>query len=174
MSNFKALINVTPNDIKKDGTTNIKIRITHRRKVNYISTDLFIFPTEMDRVTGQFKGQNQNYLTLKVNEWLSKCIKADMELGGRREFLTVSQIKKYILSINENPENKIDFYEFTDELIAITKKKGTADNFKFLANSLKSFCGDELPFLKINLSFLNNYEIFLTGKTGQTDHLIPE
>ena len=58
MATFKAVILTGKKDIKEDGTTNIKIRITHLRKINYISTELYINPVQMDNKTGQVKGKN--------------------------------------------------------------------------------------------------------------------
>ena len=60
MATFKALILRSKFDTKKDGTTNVKIRITHKRKTNYLATDIFIFPEQMDIITGQITGKNKN------------------------------------------------------------------------------------------------------------------
>ena len=163
MATFRAIILRGKFDTKNDGKTNIKIRITHNRKTNYIPTKIFIFPHEMDRVTGQFSGPNKNSLTLSVNEWLNKCIKADMELGDRAQFLTVSQLKEFILKGNINT-TALDFFVFTEELIAMTKKESTAKYYGFFAQSLKSFCGATLSFSDINLSFLRRYETYLINR----------
>ena len=40
MSTFKAVVLKGKNDLKNDGTSNIKIRITHNRKINYIPSYL--------------------------------------------------------------------------------------------------------------------------------------
>ena len=42
MSTFKAVLLKGNIHLKDDGTSNIKIRVTHNRKADYISTDLFI------------------------------------------------------------------------------------------------------------------------------------
>ncbi|MDR1199858.1 MAG: transposase, partial [Prevotellaceae bacterium] len=44
---------------KKDGTYNIKIRITHKQKKKYLSTPFFVSEKEVTR-TGKIK--NQHYL----------------------------------------------------------------------------------------------------------------
>ncbi len=41
MASFNAVILKSTTDLKNDGTTNIKIRMTHNRKLSYISTDLY-------------------------------------------------------------------------------------------------------------------------------------
>lgn len=163
MATFRAIILQGKQDINKDGRTNLKIRITHKRKANYISTKHFIFPSEIDRTTGQFLGNNINALTISSNEWINKCMKADMELGDRAEYLTVSQIKEFILKGNLNALG-LEFFDFTKELIASTKKEGTAKQYRFFALSLESFCGPTLPFTNITLSFLKRYETYLYNR----------
>ena len=163
MASYRAVILRSKLDTRKDGKTNIKIRITHNRKTNYISTKYFIFPSEMDRVTGQFKGSNKNSITLNINEWLNKCLKADIELDDRAQFLSVSQIKEYILKGVINMK-VLDFFEFTNELVAMTKKKSTSEQYGYFAISLKEFSGPILPFRDINLSFLKRFETYLYKK----------
>lgn len=46
--------------IRLDGTTNIKIRVTHKRKVDYISTDLYVNPNNFEK--GIAKGKNASFI----------------------------------------------------------------------------------------------------------------
>ena len=55
MSTYKAVILKGKNHIKDDGSSNIKIRITHNRKADYISTDLYVIPTSFDEKAGVVK-----------------------------------------------------------------------------------------------------------------------
>ncbi len=68
MAVFKAVILKSVNDTKGDGTTNIKIRITHQRKISYIATDLYIDPKHMNNKEGLSKtGKNKNFMLLISN-----------------------------------------------------------------------------------------------------------
>ena len=163
MATFKAVILTGKKDIKDDGTTNIKIRITHFRKINYISTELYINPAQMDNKTGQVKGKNRSIINLRITDWLLKCRKIDIELGESRNLFSAADIKAKILN-NSDPEQTIDFFEFSEELIKSTKKKGTSEQYKYAVSSIKKFAGESLPFSEINLKFLQRYEAFLINR----------
>ncbi|MBT3384196.1 MAG: hypothetical protein HN778_13610 [Prolixibacteraceae bacterium] len=174
MATFKAIILKGTKDLKADGTTNIKIRITHNRKINYISTDLYVNPTQMDNKTGHVKGKNQNFINLRINNWLQKCLKVDIELGERRNLMSIAEIKSYILNDNIS-SNQLDFFVFADHLINTTKKIGTAEQYKYSVKSLQNFTGQQLPFSEINLSFLQRYEAYLYNrgvKNGVINYMI--
>lgn len=61
MATFRAVILHGGRHTKADGTTNIKIRITHRRQQQYISTDLYCKPGlfQQGLVTGQDSGRGK-------------------------------------------------------------------------------------------------------------------
>jgi len=163
MATFKAVILTGKKDIKEDGTTNIKIRITHLRKTNYISTEIYINPVQMDNKTGQVKGKNRSIINLRITDWLLRCRKIDMELGEGRNLLSAADIKAKVLN-NSTSEQISDFFEFAEELIQKTKKSGTAEQYGYTVASLKKFAGGLLPFSEINLSFLQRYETFLLNR----------
>ena len=47
MATFKSVVVTTKNHIKADGTTNIKIRIYHKKESQYVPTDYYIDPLLM-------------------------------------------------------------------------------------------------------------------------------
>jgi len=154
MATFKAVILKSSNDLKNDGTTNIKIRITHNRKINYIPTDLFILPSEMDNKSGTAKnGNNKDFLNVRIGDLIQKYRKSAIELGDRVESMTVSQIKTHLLS-GVSKTHQIDFLQFINNFInnysTSTLSSGTKENYYFLMLSLKSFSGNLLPVSEIN------------------------
>ena len=67
MATFKAVILKSTNDLKNDGPTNIKIRITHNRQINYIPTDLFVIPAHIDIKSGTAKsGPNSDFINFRI------------------------------------------------------------------------------------------------------------
>ena len=67
MASFKAVILHWKNDLKHDGTTNIKV--THLRKVNYINTDLFIIPSHFNNKEGVLKGSiNKDFVNVQLSQ----------------------------------------------------------------------------------------------------------
>ncbi|NQU33804.1 MAG: phage integrase SAM-like domain-containing protein [Bacteroidetes bacterium] len=164
MATFRALVLKGKNDTKADGSTNIKIRITHRQKVNYISTDLYINPTEMDNKTGLIKyGPNKKFVNQRITSYLNKYQKKEIELGDQSDYMSVAEIKKYILT-GKSSSFEIDFFEFVEEFAKSVRVKGTADKYLSLVASLKKFNGDKLPVSDITLSFLFQYHDYLRSR----------
>ena len=196
MSSFKAVIFSGENQRKSDGTNNVKIRLTHNRKADYISTDLFVVSDSFDSKSGVVKsGKNKDYINLRITDYIHKYQRKDIELGERRDFMTVKQIKAYLLE-DKIKSGALDFFEFAEESLKTVHAVGTLRWHNSAIASLKLFVGNQLPFSEINLTFLKRYEIFLkrqgvsnginnymrsfrslfnkAGKSGQSEHLIPE
>ena len=175
MATYKAVILQGNLDTKNDGTTNIKIRITHLRNVNYISTDLFVIPQQMDRKQGVVKsGPNKDFINMSITNWLQRLRKADIELGDQRNYMTVTELKKSLLN-GKSSSQQIDFFEFIKEYNSTVNVWNTANNFNALASSLKSFVGNYLPVSEINFAFLKNYENYLRSrgvKNGITNYMV--
>lgn len=158
MSTFKAVLLKGNIHKRKDGTYNIKIRITHKRKSDYISTNLYVHWQHFDRDSGTVDGGgNREFININLTEKLLYYRKEDLKLGDRREFMTVQEIKKYILSGKSTGE-KIDFYEFVNEYLVSVKESGTRETYESLLASLKRFAGNELAMSDVNLRFLEDYE----------------
>jgi hypothetical protein len=164
MATFKAVILTGGRNEKTDGTTNIKIRVTHLQKINYISTDLYIDPTQLNKKEGVIKsGRNKDFINLRITDLLQKYRNADIQLGDRRDHMTVNDLKYYLLSGKSN-SSQIDFFEFSQKFSRSVKVKGTAQQYEFLVASLKSFVGPILPISEINLSFISRYESYLRSR----------
>lgn len=161
MATFKSIILIGKRDIKRDGKTNVKIRILHKNKPAYISTELFVFPSQMNRTTGFVEsGNNSKYVNISITQWLLKSQKAELQLGNKTNLMSAVQIKDFILK-EDNYGAGISFYEYLDELLKITKSKGTADGYRFCMRRVKAFAGNTLYFSDINLNFLLRFEAFL-------------
>ena len=161
MATFKAVIFKGNNQVKADGTSNIKIRITHKRKADYIPTDLYVLVNDMNIATGWAKsGPNKEFINHRISSLLNIYQEKDIKLGDSREYMNVSDIKIHLLD-GKSSGNEIDFFDFTADYIKTVKVKGTADQFIALVASLKIFNGERLPITDVTLNFLMRYEIFL-------------
>ncbi len=164
MATYKAVVLKGTNDKKSDGTTNIKIRITHRQSINYIPTDMFILTSHMDNKAGAVRsGPSRDFINTRIAGLLKTYREKDMELGDRRDYMSVSEIKQHLLTGKSNG-NEIDFFEFAGEFIEKVTVKGTSDQYKALLASLKLFNGVKLPVNEINLNFLMRYEMYLRSR----------
>jgi hypothetical protein len=73
MSTFKAVLLKGNNHLKEDGTSNIKIRITHNRIADYISTDLYIVPSDFDEREGIARyGKNKDFINYRITDKLKE------------------------------------------------------------------------------------------------------
>lgn len=158
MSSFKAVIFSGENQRKSDGTINVKIRLTHNRKADYIATDLYVLPDSFDSKSGVIRsGKNKDYINLRITDHIQKYQRKDIELGERRDFMTVKQIKAYLLE-DKKKSGALDFFEFAEEYLKSVNSAGTLRWHNTAIASLKLFIGNQLPFSEINLSFLQRYE----------------
>jgi integrase len=164
MSTFKAVLLKGPNQVKADGSGNIKIRITHNRKSDYIPTDLYILIDQIDHKTGWAKsGVNKDFINFRISSIINGYQEKDIMLGDRRNRMTVKEIKEHLLN-GKNCISEIDFFKFAENYIKKVRVKGTADQFVALINSLKIFNGERLPVSEINANFLLRYEYFLRSR----------
>lgn len=175
MATFKTLI--VPGRQKQDGTYNVKIRVTHNRKVKYISTPFYVSSSEISKRKKDGKEviriKNQS-VTDKTDEIIVEYKKRMLSLGMGVESWSVERLVGFLSS---NPETfSLDFikygWEHGDKLIA-QGKVSTGKSYHIAMNSLKRFLGrDSLDISEITVGFLKSYEQYLreepvyTGKAS--------
>ena len=169
MATFKAVILSGENFIKTDGTTNVKIRITHKGKQQYVSTKYFVpVNTEKKIFWDHATGRAKNFTDAKtindqVHNIINSYIKTEALLGDSANWMDVNRIKAEI-TINKSNTN-IDFFEFADSLIYKLEKAGkdkTAQWHQSPVNALKLFVRhDKLNALSITTHFLRQFEAYL-------------
>ena len=92
MATFKA--EVYAHQKKKDGTYNIKIRVTHNGEKRYLATPYFIYKEDITQKT--FKIKNQHYIDL-TDEMIRTYRKRLDRWGERQTSMTMEQIIRIIL-----------------------------------------------------------------------------
>jgi len=158
VATFKAVILKGKIHVKEDGTTNLKIRITHNRKADYISTDLYVTPDKTKK--GYSAGSNSEYVTDRTTDYISKYQKAYLNLGEKTKFMTVKELKQ---SITDEKQNEIDFIKFADNYmiqLQAQKKEGSFRAARGLLVNLKAF-SPTLYFHQIDSRFLTRFETYL-------------
>ena len=142
---------------KKDGTFNVKIRLTHNRVTRYIDTSHFVTEKQLDR--------NKKIRDSFVSEPIYRSIKkyrdiiADIE--HKLSVISCDQLKEILVQ----KEKPIDFIAFSRNHInqlLIEKKKNSAGTLRSVVNSLKDFFRRDLVLIsEINSSMLKHYEKYL-------------
>ncbi len=164
MSTFKAVLLKGNIHLKDDGTSNIKIRITHDRKADYISTDLYIIPSDFDEREGIARyGKNKDFINYRITDKLKEFRLLDIQLGDRKERMTVKEIKA-IMNSGTTEIKMIDFFEFAEAYLENMNSKSHKRNMTSFVSILKTFSGEKLKFTDINVPFLLRFESDLRKK----------
>jgi integrase len=162
MATFKAV--VEKHHKKMDGTYNVKIRVTHKRVVKYMATQLFVAKEE---VTKSMKIKNQPVLDV-LEETVRKYRNACNALGERLEAMTTEQIVDHLKRLREESAFRLDFIKFGEEVIASLEKsgrKGTAGCHGTMLGALKRFTGREsLDISEITVTFLDGFVDWINGQ----------
>lgn len=155
MATFKAVILKGKIHVKEDGTTNLKIRLIHNRKADYISTDLYVIPDKTKK--GYHEGNNAEYVNDRITDYLSKYQKAYLNLRDKARFMTVKEVKQ---AVTDDKQNEIDFIKFADNYmiqLQAQKKEGSFRAARGLLVNLKAFA-PTLYFHQIDSRFLASFE----------------
>lgn len=158
-----------PHHIKADGSCNVKIRLTHNRKIKYIAT------TEFAR-----KGEYTKDLTIKSNTLIKRLStlidnmqNVISEIGTFPvQAMSVEQLAKTIETKLSNEEFQLDFFEWADKCIKYkkehTKSISAASNYSVAMNNFKTFIGlPTMDIREITSTLMRRYEEHLVEKYGK-------
>ena len=150
MATFKAMIK--KGNKKADGTWNVVIRFTHKTKVRFIPTTLYI--TKKD-ITASFKIKNANILD-RCNDIIKEYRNRLSELSLEFNDIDIDTIVSYI---RQKKENKgVSFTEFAAKWIEESTINGIK-NYKTALNALCSFVGrDNIQCEEINVKTMKAFE----------------
>ena len=129
---FKAV--VYADNKKKDGTYNLKIRVTHNRRSLKVSTNIYVFPDDLGR---KLQIKNQEIIDL-ADDLIRRWRYLVNRLGIAAEVMDVKQIVQYIKESEITGEGfHLDFIEYGRK-VAASKSKGTARSYDTSLNALKT------------------------------------
>ena len=165
MATFRAVILTGQRHTKADGTTNVKIRITHKRTHQYISTDLYVRPDDFDN------GQTPDaWVNSRIFDYLATYSNRYVRLGDLSHRLTSSELKRELLRTSETAE--VDFWEFAYHYLRNLErlgKTGSLRGFRGVVGHLRTF-RQNLRFSDIDRGFLEAFEAYLR-RSGVNDAL---
>lgn len=154
MPTFKAEIQ----NKRRDGTYNVRIRVTHNREVRRFSTNLYVTENEVTR-----GGKIKNTQVLDISEDIvSKCRAICNGLGMEVLDMPIDALVdklKYYLTGGDT--FRLDFLEYAERKIP-DKSKGTVLIYKAAINALRRYVKeDSLDISDITVSFLRGFEAFI-------------
>ncbi len=145
---------------KKDGTWNVKIRISYKRKSSYINTQHYVVQKQL---RSDLAIKDQTLLSM-LNPVLDGYRKKISELGEKLQRYTAESLTR-LLTEGELVPEKINILEFgakrINELDA-AGRQGSRDDMKKVVNSLRDyFKVDFVPITEIRSKMLVSYEAYL-------------
>lgn len=151
---------IKKDELKSDGTYNVKIRFTLNRKMRRLATSFFVTPEQLTKSFKLKEGSNvKNDIDSLINIYRNQCIKLQTELNN----YTIDDIMEFLNGEREKKQT-IDFIKFSREWIASATIKG-APNYTTAINALIRFIGkEELDINLITLDFLEKFKSFLNSE----------
>ena len=130
-------IEIRKNELKKDGTYNVKIRMTYNREVKRLSTNIFVRPSDL---TKSFRLKNPKFIKeaeALVRQYQEICAALPLESSN----YSMDEILEFI-RVTQEKSKSIDFLQFCKEWIEKTEIKGSK-NYKPAFNTFVSYLGKE-------------------------------
>lgn len=156
MATLKAIIR--KEDKRSDGTWNVKIRITHNRKVKEIPTTMYVSKVD---VTSSFKIKNRAILDKcddLIREYRQRINALNLELNDMPLQLIVERIT------SRSTSEGVDFVEFVDKWMERNANKPGLATRRTAVNAFIRFFGrDIIMCSEITSKVMREFEQSLTG-----------
>lgn len=156
---------------RPDGSFNVKIRITFKRKSRFLSTNLFASNTDLTLRTLKLK---QGNLLIRCNALIGEFQKALLDLSPFTLIeMDVDDVVKVILASSKKEQFRLDFFEWCDQQIA-AKTPGARHNYIIAVNAFERFLGERrIDINSLTSSMLQDYSKYLDEEKkhhGNTKH----
>lgn len=151
---------IRKNELKSDGTYNVKVRLTQDRKVKRLSSSLFVTSKDLTKSFDFKEGTlMKREIDNLIRNYQEKCAKLQVELNH----YTLEDIVEYLNGEREKMQ-PVDFIQFSKEWLHSTNIKG-AKNYMSAVNSLVAYIGKEhLDIKEITTSFLSGFMEYLNQR----------
>ena len=150
-------------ELRSDGTVNVKLRVTHNRKVRYVATDYYVLPKSFDDKTGRIlpggeydkdkAEEANNKIQIKKGIMLQK-----VERQKNVRFMDISSL----MAILRDKRAEYDLYAMLDARVRKFEKAGNMnyrDLMKKTKTRVEEFTGHSLvPFESIDPAWLMRFE----------------
>lgn len=160
MTTFKA--EVSKREKRKDGTYNVKIRITHKRVVRRYATQMYATDSEITR-SGKIKNQiildNTDGI---IKEWRRKLL----SLGEQAEQMNVNDVVRFLTSTKE--EENIPMFPWMLRYAEKIKKPTTRYNYIQSIRTFEKWVGYDIYFTQLKSAMLREF----LEKHGANGHRI--
>jgi integrase len=159
MATFRAVILRGKNQIRSDGFTQVKIKITQNRVAAYIPTDLYVRPGDFR--AGFTTGQDASWINGRILTYLKVFTDRYIKLGDVSYEMTAHEIRKAVTT--EDEKQRIDFIAFAEshlKRLSDENRIGTLRGYKWVIEHIKKF-HSPLYFDEIDSAFLVSFEKYM-------------
>lgn len=167
---------ILPHAKRRDGTYNVKIRITYKRASKILPTQITALPADITKTKSPHLKSNSAAL-LRALEITKDMYKIVNEMGySTIEYMDVATVTEYIskVYIKVNEPFSLDFFEFAEQYMA-GLNTGTAHVTENALSAFKRFLGaDRLEITSITGSTVRAFQEFLSSERRFANRGLPE
>jgi hypothetical protein len=121
---------------RDDGTYNVKIRVTYKRRSRFLATTITAPAKDVDK-SGNLRGESLNRGYKLITKFQGYLNDLDFYLA---ENMDVDDVVKYLRRKGAGPGKfKLDFFTFADKEVLPSKTRGTAEAYRTALNSFKRY-----------------------------------
>lgn len=175
MASYFFVILTQKNQLRRDGTATIRLRITQHGKQEYINTHLHTLPEHFDKKLGEVNGDhpNRKVINTRLADIDNKRHRALLDINESE--YTAKHLKSYLEEVlNLDGSGKVRLKQFVtfsgyvDNLIATLKEQeddNTAEWHKYAIQGLRKALGKkDITFSEMNASVLKKVEQYWKTK----------
>jgi hypothetical protein len=152
---------VLPHQKKGDGTWNVKIRVSHKRKSAYIDTNHFVCARQL-RKDHSIK---DSFIVDLINPVLREYRSKISELDDKLSYYSAKSLASYLESGGQIKVEDINVIEFGNrqiERLKAEERDASVANMQTVVLSLIDYCqSDNIPITNIRAKFLEEYAKYL-------------
>lgn len=148
-----------PHHRKKDGTYNVKLRLTHNAKQVYIETPFFVVKSQLSR---RFE-VTDNFVAAELADYLKSYRRELDKLGDKVGLFEPKELAGYIAKQVKTTSKSIDFIAFAREKIEQMKaaQRSRARVLGTVISSFSDFTGGKLDISLLTSKKLREFEAYL-------------
>lgn len=149
---------------KKDGTFNIKLRVTHHGQKRFLATNLYAIPSDL---TKGLKIKNAK-LQMECQQLETNCIRACNTMGYEIERMDVDELVARLKTVLSGEDRfRLDFMDYMEKA-AMRMQPGTASGYRTALAALKRYVGrDTLDIGDMTKGFMQGFLDFIEKEPSQ-------
>lgn len=143
---------------RSDGSYNVKIRVTFKRKYRILSTNLTAYPRDLAR-SGEIKGT----VLMDANKIVEKMYSAVADLNWfEMDMMDVDDVVRHIrVTLRSRTAFSLDFFQYANRFLSF-RKESTALTYKTALASFRKFLGrDNFDINEFTVPILKNFVNYL-------------